>query len=174
MRRQALEAEFTRSLKCLVGKRSWSVVAGEGTGSVFILHFGRKVPRGRPIANPHLTPDQRQYTGELSLTVWAAWRIETDRAVMCGWNDSNRKNGPMVRGLQSLVGIQVKAVTIQPPALDLTIRFGRKALRVFCDQTVRDTGPNNYWIRSTLTGRLYAVGPRGRLTMEHLPECPGR
>lgn len=173
MTRDKLAAELARILKSLIGKRCWGVVAGEATGSVFILDFGRKVPRDKPIANPHLTPEQRRYDGEISLTVWSAWRIDAEHRVVCGWNDSSRNDGPMVRGLKSLVNTSVKAVTIEPPAMDLTISFAGRTLRVFCDQTVRESGPKNYWITSALVGRLYAVGPRGRLTTERLAGGPG-
>jgi len=174
MMRNKLARGFARTLKSLVGKRCWGVVAGEGTGSVFVLDFGRKIPQARPIANPHLTLDQRRYKGELSLMVRCAWRIDAKQSVVCGWNDSSRNDGPMVRGLKSLVNTSVKAVTIEPPAMDLTIRFASRTLRVFCDQTVRESGQENYWITSVLVGRLYAVGPRGRLTMDELSEGPDR
>jgi hypothetical protein len=53
MARGTVAAELAQTLKSLAGKRCWGVSAGEGTGSVFILSFGWKVPRVRPIANPH-------------------------------------------------------------------------------------------------------------------------
>ena len=165
--------EFARTLKSLAGKRCWGVSAGQGTGSVFVLDFGRKVPRDRPIANPYLTPQQQRYTGELSLMVFCAWRIDAKDSVVCGWNDSSRNVGPMVNGLKGLMKTSVKAVAIEHPAWDLTISFAQRTLRVFCDQTVRESGPKNYWISSALAGRIYAVGPRVRLTTERLAEGPG-
>lgn len=173
MTRDKLATEFARMLKSFVGRRCWGVVAGEGTGSVFILDFGRKVPRDKPIGNPHLTPERQRYTGEISLMVWSAWRIDSGRSVICGWNDSSRNDGPMVRGLKSLVNTSVKAVTIERPAMDLTISFARRTLRVFCDQTVPESGPDNYSITSALRGRDYVVGPRGRLSTVQLEEGPG-
>jgi len=80
MKRGMVAAELTQTLKSLLGKCCWGVSAGEGTGSVFILSFGGKVPRVRPIANPHFTSTQRRYIGELSLTVRSAWRIDSDGA----------------------------------------------------------------------------------------------
>jgi hypothetical protein len=53
MARGTVAAELAQTLKSLAGKCCWGVSAGEGTGSVFILSFGWKVPRVRPIANPH-------------------------------------------------------------------------------------------------------------------------
>jgi len=163
MMRDRLAREFALTLKSLVGKRCWGVSAGEGTGSVFVLDFGRQIPRDKPIANPHLTPEQRRYTGELSLMVWSAWRIDAKHTVVCGWNDSSRNDGPMVRGLKSLVGRSVKSVSFDRPAFDLEVRFQERCLRLFCDQTKHRRGYENYWLTLSSPKRSYVVGPRGRL-----------
>jgi hypothetical protein len=57
MARGTVAAELAQTLKSLAGKCCWGVSAGEGTGSVFTLSFGWKVPRVRPIANPHYCRD---------------------------------------------------------------------------------------------------------------------
>src|SRR5437867_12656135 len=95
----ALKNDFRAAVSRLEGKRCWSVLAGSGTGSHFILDLGEKVPRDYRIENPTLTVVQRTFRGELSLFVVCAGRLVSKSSVICGWGDSNVLYGVVVRGM---------------------------------------------------------------------------
>lgn len=139
--RQHLEGELDPAAELqagagrLVGQSPWSVVAGPGTGSVFKLSLGGRVPLPVPVRNPTLTEEERTYQGEYRLFVECAWRIETDDGVLCTWTDENTVGGRMLEGLRALVGQPVTRVEVAGPFLDLLVEFGgRFRLRMFCDR----------------------------------------
>jgi hypothetical protein len=45
--------DLLAALKILPGKTCWSFIGGSGTGSMVSLDFGEKVPRKKPVGNPH-------------------------------------------------------------------------------------------------------------------------
>jgi len=150
-------------LTALRRKRCWSVLAGPGTGSMVTLAFGKRVPRPRPISNPTLTEEQNRFDGELKLFLKdAAWRIDGKRGPVCSSTDNNKRGGPMLRGLNRLVGKKVTSATVAGTAADLTISFsGGLRLLVFSVQTNSEDEEDNYSIH----GRVgtVAVGPKGKL-----------
>jgi hypothetical protein len=83
----------------LLGQVCWAVAAGKGTGSVVNFHLGHKIPRQRPIPNPHLHKDLQLNKGEFGIMVYCAWRLEQGSSVICGAGKSNENEGSMVRGL---------------------------------------------------------------------------
>lgn len=128
-------AELQAGVGRLVGHSPWSVVAGPGTGSVFKLNLGGRVPLPVPVRNPTLTEEERTYRGEYRLFVECAWRIETEEGVLCTWTDPNEVGGQMLKGLHALVGQPVTRVELAAPFLDLLVEFGgRYRLRMFCDR----------------------------------------
>ena len=150
----------------LKGKACWSILAGAGTGSTIHLEFGAKVPRRTPLRErPRLTAEQTRYEGELDLFVQCAWRLERSRAVVCGSTDDDRNDGPMVQGLEQLVGKTVQAVDVEEPIPDFSLRLdGDLHLTVFCDQTNIETNTDNYSVRVRET--IHVVAARGQLTIE--------
>lgn len=162
-----LSGEFKQQIHSLVGQPCWSVVAGEGTGSIIALDFGKKIPRVVPLTNLHLTEDQRYFKAEMSLFIECAWRLDSHNGVICGSSDSDVNDGPMVRGLALIVDQKVGSVELAEPFWDLTIRFtGDLLLKIFCDQTNVEEEVSNYSLH--LEDKLYTVGPRGKL------DCGGR
>jgi hypothetical protein len=169
-----LSEEFVRMLMDLRGKLCWSFYAGPSTGSDIDLDFGRKLPRIVPmLGNQNLTEDQKFYESELSLFVQCAWRLDSGKEVVCGSTDANGRNGPMVAGLQAMIGSTVERVAIQSPAFDLTLMFRDGLyLKVFCDQTNVEEGDSNYSLHTR--DRIYIVGPRGRVRIESTSgQAPG-
>ena len=171
----ALKNDFRAAVSRLEGKRCWSVLAGSGTGSHFILDLGEKVPRDYRIENPTLTVVQRTFRGELSLFVECAWRLDSKSSVICGWGDSNGPNGDLVRGLQLSCGRRVTRVSLRHPAQDLEGCFGDLVLRVFCDQTSPLSHGSNYSIDSWRSprpslwkGLKFVVEARGRTHKERI------
>ncbi len=161
-----LAEEFVRRLTDLQGKSCWSLYASPSTGSHVDFDFGRKLPRVIPmLGNPNLTEDQKFYESEVSLFVQCAWRLDSAKEVICGSTDSNEKNGPMLLGLQAMIGTTVERVTIATPAFDLILTLGGDlSLKVFCDQTNLEGDDSNYTLHTK--DRIYIVGARGRLHCE--------
>lgn len=136
----------TEVIECLVrleGQPCWSVIAGRGTGSIVAIDFGPKVKRPRPVSNPYLTPEQREFVGAFSLLISCAWRLDGSKGVVCSWMDENVDGGRMLGGLHQLPGGYVTIVAVAQPAYDLTLTVNQGlTLRLFCDQT--EPGSNNY------------------------------
>jgi hypothetical protein len=157
--------DFISTLQHLVGKNCWGFVAGEGTGSVVALDFGDRVKRDRPLKNPHLTREQRENSAELSLLVQCAWRLDSPEQVICSAWDSNVADGPMLAGLQRVVGKNVYSVVVDVVSLDLTLRFDAGlCLKIFCDRVNVDEDEDNYSFYTPT--RTFAVGARSHLSIE--------
>lgn len=72
------------------------------------LAFGEKIRRSRPLRNPTLSSDQREFDGEFIVFVKGSeWSIFCEEEPICNSNDSNEINGPMLKGLQLLIGKEV-------------------------------------------------------------------
>lgn len=141
----SIKRYFVSNLMILIGKECWSIVAGKGTGSVVSIDFGIKIARKRPLRNTLLSDEQRQFEPELSLFVKCAWRINSDKNIICSSTDSNSNDGPMVNGLKMLVGHKVKSIDIEYPALDLKIIFDNDLrFYIFCNETNIDNNHSNY------------------------------
>ena len=149
----------------LPGKECWAVAAGAGTGSVVDLHFGRKLRRGRPLSNPHVSSLLRECVGEMGLLIECAWRLDQRDQIICGSGDSNRVEGRMLTGLDRLSFKMVDAIELGRPGLDLCIHFGQNLhLRIFCDHTDPDGDADNY---SLFAGNeTYVVGPGSAIAVE--------
>jgi hypothetical protein len=138
-------SEFQNNLKHLIGKECWSVIGGAGTGTHISLDFGDKIPIKKPLTNPHLTEEERNFNGEFSFYITCAWRIESELEVISGCWEDNAKDGPMLNGLQKIINQKVIAVELSLPALDLKLTFENNfSLQIFCDQTSLEEGYDNY------------------------------
>ncbi len=138
--------EFNHALQRLVGELCWSVVAGELTGSMASLDFGKRVPRPQPLRNRHLTRAQWQFEGEFDLFVeGCAWRLQSERNVLCSSMSDNANDGPMVRGLEELTDRRVETVALDFPGYDLRLGFeDGLELLLFCDQADPEGEADNY------------------------------
>ncbi|MFN7134335.1 MAG: hypothetical protein ACK4N5_19810 [Myxococcales bacterium] len=150
--------EFNHALQRLVGKPCWSVIAGEHTGSMASLDFGRRVPRATPVRNRHLTRAQRQYEGEFDLFIEAcAWRLQRERSIVCTSMSDNANDGPLVLGLEELLDRKVVSVSVEYPGYDLTLAFEESlTLLLFCDAAPEDDSDNYSFFAP---GMAWAVGP---------------
>lgn len=160
-----ISADFLNELQNLKGLECWRVIAGEGTGSRITLSIGRKIERTRPLRNPQLPSDLRQFDSEFVIFVQdCAWRLNADK-VICTSKTPNNNDGPMVAGLHSLVGQQIVAVTASAPSYDLVVEFSDSSkLHLFCDCFDSERDGDNYSFHSL--HRVFAVGASGALALE--------
>lgn len=108
-----LDAEPKALLSELVGKECWSVIAGPGTGSMVTLAFGEKIRRTRPIKNPSLSEEQRQFEGEFVVFIKDAyWCLYQCGQQLCTSNESNEIDGPLLSGLRQLVGKPIISASV--------------------------------------------------------------
>jgi len=157
--------QFIGAVKALVEKTCWGVTAGEGTGSVIGVDFGKKINRKRPLSNIHLSEEQRNFQGEYDLFVECSWRIDSQESVVCGSKDANESYGTMVSGLNRIVGQRIVAVNANLPAYDLELRFDNDLiLKIFCDETNESEDCDNYTFGTP--EQNYIVGCRSQLSIE--------
>lgn len=151
---------FIQQAQGLVGKTCWACVAGSPMGTIIHLHLGAKVPRPRPLDNPHLSEDLRVCEGEYALFVASGWRLDSPTHVICGSGDDSYDT--MLPGLKRLVGLTIRGVKIDRPGLDVVATFesGLK-LVVFCDETAIDETIVNYHF--VMQAHTYVVGSRSIL-----------
>lgn len=167
-----LEEEFISKLNLLVGQKCWSYRAGKATGSIISFDFGQKIKRDLVLKGRPLSFDQRNYIGEYGLMIWCAWRLDGQNQVICGWNDSNEQDGPMLSGLGQIVNKSVVNIEVGLPAYDLVINFDDSLfLKIFCDQTDPKENYENYtFFTSDFTYTVEAAGFLTRATRSIDPE----
>jgi hypothetical protein len=146
----SVSEKFSTELDNLRGMSCWGIVAGEGTGSRATLHFGKKLKRTRTLNNPTLPDALKRFEGEFVLFIQnCAWRLDTDR-ILCTSKSSNENEGPLVRGLRSLIDQRVVGAQATYPSCDLTLEFSTTAkLRLFCDCVDEERDGDNYALHAT-------------------------
>lgn len=131
----------------LKGKSCWSIVAGEGTGSVVTIGFGDKRKKSKPLKNPNLTEEQRNFDSEIEIMVYCAWRVLSSDSIICSWRDSNELDGEMLKGLQLLKDKKVIEAKLMETTYDLDIIFENGIrFQLFCDQTNDYDSDENFTI----------------------------
>lgn len=118
-------AEWTAGLK---GAVCWGVAAGGCVGTAFTIDAGERVKRERRLTNPNLSDEQRSYVSTNALYVQdAEWKLLREGAaageVITSSFDDYSPNGPIVVGLQRLVGKRISSCVVDNKTNDLTIRF---------------------------------------------------
>ncbi|TPW17218.1 MAG: hypothetical protein FD130_741 [Halothiobacillaceae bacterium] len=162
---------FVSHISSLQGKECWSVVAGEGAGSIVCLDFGEKILRKAPLKNPHLSEEQRLFGAECTLMVHSAWRVSAFGKIQCGWRDSNEEGGPMLKGLSLLKDKRLVRVSVSPETYDLSLFFEQGiTFQLFCDQTNDYDADQNYIL--FLGGLIYTVGVHSLLSVEQQTHAP--
>lgn len=79
------------------------------------------------------------------LAVGCSWRLDSESVVICGAGNSQRKGGPVQRGLNALVGERIVAVRLDPPGKDLTLTFSNGwTLSLFCTRVNEMDMLDNY------------------------------
>lgn len=128
-----LEETFSRVLQ----KDCWHVSAGGAVGATFGLDLGEKLLRKIPLRPSSHSDEFRMYEGELRLTVWCTWRLDSPSKPVAS---SQQEPDDILAALQVLVGAKVSAMYAAPPAWDLTIEFSRGlSLKAFCDDIAPDS-----------------------------------
>jgi hypothetical protein len=141
----------------------WSVVAGAGTGSLVSLDFGEKIIRTKPLKNPALSDEQRNYFGENVLYIECAWRLQTRSEVICSSTSGNLENQSMVDGLRQIIGAHVVKVRAQLPGGDMEIIFDNGiSLLIFADQSNEVEKIDNYTFYSP--NFIITNGPKSLIT----------
>jgi hypothetical protein len=154
--------KLSATLQNLVGLECWYVSAGGSAGSSFSLAFGQRVPRKRPLKNPNVSDEFRDYEGEANMLVWCSWRLDDQQEaiVSCDCEPS-----VIVDGLGLLRGRQVTSCEILSPAHDLRIAFAELTLSVFCDHVPPKPSFDGNWELHLLT-EIHAVGPGWKYEVE--------
>ena len=157
-----LKLNFINDLQLLVGKECWGVI--EGTGSIIIFDFGKKIRRQNPIINDHLSDDSQNFESEFSLFIHCVWRVDsTEKVIFGSWTEHEIVH----REINQIVGNTVEKVVLFEPAFDLQITFSNGLkLSIFCDQTNDSDKNDNY---DFFTPKIiYTVGHKSNLeTSEH-------
>lgn len=150
------------------GKKCWSVIAGEGSGSLITLAFGLKQHRIKSLKNQHLTNEQRNFEGEFELYVECAWRLETTTSVICTSTSSNRRGDAMMNGIEKIVGKTVAEVRLTYPAADIKIDFDSGlSLVVFADQANEVDQYCNYAISTN--SEIIVNGAKSLISLQARP-----
>jgi len=150
-------------VRALHGLRCWYVSTGGAAGNTFQLALGKRIARARPLINRAHTDEYRQFEGEANLLVWCAWRLDGPDGPLASWDSPQAQ---VRQHLDKLVGAAVEAVTVVPPAWELTVRFSDGlTLRVFCDHVPPDSSFDGNWDLFLPTVALYA-GPGTALRVE--------
>jgi hypothetical protein len=84
-------------------------------------------------------PGPRAGKEEWYLGIECSWRVEAAGWPIASSRDDNAPDGPMLRGLDALVGTAVSDAQLLAPALDLILELGPEArLSVFSDVVRED------------------------------------
>jgi hypothetical protein len=136
-------------LDSLIGKTVTKIIAGGSAGSIIGIYFNGQ---GKNVGT-----DRR---GDWYIGIECCWRLDNATKPLTSSQDDNSDQGPMLQGLNSLVGHVVSAVVASEPAFDLAILFTEgKKLSVFCD-LVRD---GICWYLLNPEGEEVSVEPAGTL-----------
>ena len=138
---------MTDSIQKLINQPCWGVVAGKGTGSIFNLQIGNKIPRKEPLTNPHLSKEIQNNNSEFSLMVYSSWELLQNDDLICCESDSNENDGPMVNGLKKLINEKITNIQLSDHYHEMTISFTSNfTLEIFCDGNEYGEDYDNYTI----------------------------
>jgi hypothetical protein len=159
-----MDEAFLDALQGLKSQRCWSIKGSRG--GALAMSFGQMIKRRKPLTNPQLTQQERDYDGELNLFIRCAWRLDDASRVLGIWSDEGEVSRKIPRGLDPLVDAEVTAVAVMRPAYDLNLLFPHGlTLRLFCDRSGGDDDDDYNYFLSCLSG-IYTVCPNGRITFE--------
>lgn len=140
--------EIKDIVKKLINQTVTEAIAGEPSGSIFLLGIG---------------------ANDFTLMVYSAWRLIQDDNIITGWNESNDfPNGELTKGIKSLENDLIVNVEISK-FYDLNIYFeSGKELQVFCDITpnVRDYIDENWNISDIDKNLSYTVTQNQTIEVE--------
>jgi hypothetical protein len=108
-----------------------------------------------------VSEEQRLTEAEFELFVLCAWRLDSEAEVVCGSLDDNSNHGPMLKGLDRLVGQRVQAFSLTDPGMDLELHFEGLCFRIFCDNLNEVDMEDNYSV--FLPGEIVTVATRSRV-----------
>lgn len=154
-------------LRVLPGKNCWSIIAGPGTGSMVSIAVGRQILRQRPIRNPTLSALQREFDGEFKVFIQDAdWRLEDRGEAICSSKDTNDADGPMLSGLNRLVGKTVLSAAPLGKDGDFELMFDENLrLLVLCASTADASGDGaNYSLHDL--EKVVSVLEHGQVVIE--------
>lgn len=148
--------KIQRQVDLIQGLECWNVGAGGCVGSSFSLALGKKVRRSRPLKNPTVSDEFREYEGEACLLVWCTWRLGTGEAPIAS---SDEESDRIAKSLQALVGQKVVRGEVSQPACDMTLTFTNGLrLNVFCDHIPGHPSYSGNW-QLHVGGSILLVGP---------------
>ena len=164
-----MKSEMIKALDQFLGQECWSCVAGSGTGSIFSLNFGNRIPRAEALKNPHLTEEERNFDSEISIMVWSSWKLEHQGNAICDSGSDNSNDGPLVLGLNQLKGKKIDTIHAETPTDQIGLLFeGGFDLKIFCDGFQTYGGDSENFI-IFLPDAIYSVTTNGNIEKEGRP-----
>lgn len=141
-------------LDLLVDKECWAIIAGAGTGSMVMMHFGEKIPLDKRVRNSKLSEDARNFDGEYTVFVqFAAWEILHADELVCNCYDDNTEGGDMLAGLDELLGKKVLRARMNAATGNFAFDFpGDLRLNVYCDDLDDDDCCYSFFVRGKHIG----------------------
>lgn len=136
---------FIDMIRLLVEKICWGITAGEGSGSVISLEFGKKIERTKYLKNNYLTENQKKFNAEYDLFIECSWRINDSQGAICSSKSPNDNYGTMLLELKKIVDQKVVSIEINELSYDLVLHFDNDLkLYIFCDETNENEDIDNY------------------------------
>lgn len=149
----------------LLSQPCWGIAAGAGTGSIVSLHFGRKLPRVRPVDNPALDPVLRTHQGEAILFIECRWIIVSNEKVRFDSERDQSANGTMNRALHRLLGTFVRYLRVSMPIDEVSIEFDNgDVLTLHTDRPEADDPHDNFTL--SYGDSSFIIGPDLGLRIE--------
>lgn len=101
----------------------WAFAAGRGTGAQVSLHFGRKLPRLKPVDNPRLQEDLRTHEGEAIVFIECRWSIRRKGRTLFDSESDIDMARRMLDALEQLREATVIEVAAKLPPTSVSLMF---------------------------------------------------
>ena len=148
----------------LSGKYCCGFSSDPGFPDVISLDFGERTT-GAEGLTASAAEIERSSESEFRLTLYCAWRLSVDGAIVCGWRDASLDELGTSTELAKLIGKQVRVVDMNPTTYDLRLYFqGDAELEAYCDITNNCDFDQNYELTDSKS--ICAVGLKSSVLME--------
>lgn len=129
-----MNEELRNFVAAFQGQRCWGFAAGRGTGTAFSLKIGEKIKYSRPIDNPTLSEDVKNYNGRFGVfAVDCDWNIRRGEEIVASCGCPNDPDGEMLSALKLLVDREIVKISAGDYDTDLTLEFeGGIQLELLC------------------------------------------
>jgi len=152
-------------LQVLLWQQCWAAAAGAGTGAIVSFHFGRKLPRPKPLDNPAVGADLRTHQGEAILFIECRWSVTSKNGVSFDSDEDRKFNGRVARAIKNVVGSAVLQIRATMPPSEIVVSFDNgSTLELHADPADPDDPHDNFSLSFGDTS--YVIGPDLGLRLE--------